>query len=161
MKIYTKKGDKGMTQLLGGSAINKNNLKLECYGTVDELNAFIGNIYDQKIEGSQKNTLLKIGNKCADFSGLCEPNSQMGGAWEEKMGQCGCDGSNSGRCWVSDLVCLGGGSGEYECTSDRDCNGHGPQSRINRGTGKRAECYDKEIESGHWYIPNDTKKRCK
>ena len=111
--------------------------------------------------------LLKLGNKCSDFSGLCEPNSQMGGAWREKMGQCGCDGTGpkkadgKPRCWVSDLVCLGGGSGEYECTSDRDCNGYGPQSRILKGRGKRAEWYDKEIESGHWYIPNDTAKRCK
>ena len=48
MKIYTKKGDKGKTQLLGGSMVNKNHIKLECYGTIDELNAFIGNIYDHK-----------------------------------------------------------------------------------------------------------------
>ena len=79
MKIYTKKGDKGMTQLLGGSAINKNNLKLECYGTVDELNAFIGNIYDQKIEGSQKNTLLKIQNQLFNLGSClaCEANNNM------------------------------------------------------------------------------------
>ena len=49
MKIYTKKGDKGKTQLLGGSMVDKNHIKLECYGTIDELNSFIGNIYDQEI----------------------------------------------------------------------------------------------------------------
>jgi len=54
MKVYTKKGDKGKTQLLGGSMVNKNHIKLECYGTIDELNAFIGNIYDQEI--SKKDT---------------------------------------------------------------------------------------------------------
>ena len=63
MKIYTKKGDKGSTQLLGGSMVKKNHIKLECYGTIDELNAFIGNIYDQEINVSHKQNLLKIQNQ--------------------------------------------------------------------------------------------------
>ena len=63
MNIYTKKGDKGETQLLGGSVVKKNHIKLECYGTIDELNAFIGNIYDQKINKIHKATLIKIQNQ--------------------------------------------------------------------------------------------------
>ena len=63
MKIYTKQGDKGKTQLLGGSVVKKNHLKLECYGTVDELNALIGNIYDQNISPEHKKTLLTIQNQ--------------------------------------------------------------------------------------------------
>ena len=63
MKIYTKKGDKGKTQLLGGSMVDKNHIKLECYGAIDELNAFIGNIYDQEINASHKENLLKIQNQ--------------------------------------------------------------------------------------------------
>ena len=63
MKIYTKKGDQGNTQLLGGSEVKKNHIKLECYGTIDELNAFIGNIYDQEISTLHKKTLLKIQNQ--------------------------------------------------------------------------------------------------
>ena len=63
MKIYTKKGDKGKTQLLGGSMVDKNHIKLECYGAIDELNAFIGNIYDQEISASHKENLLKIQNQ--------------------------------------------------------------------------------------------------
>jgi cob(I)alamin adenosyltransferase len=63
MKVYTKKGDKGKTQLLGGSMVNKNHIKLECYGTIDELNAFIGNIYDQEVSAFQKEILLKIQNQ--------------------------------------------------------------------------------------------------
>ena len=54
MKIYTKKGDKGKTQLLGGTIVEKNNLKLDSYGSIDELNAFVGNIYDQKISKNIK-----------------------------------------------------------------------------------------------------------
>ena len=63
MKIYTKKGDKGDTQLLGGSIVKKNHIKLECYGAIDELNAFIGNIYDQAISLPHKKNLLKIQNQ--------------------------------------------------------------------------------------------------
>ena len=78
MKIYTKKGDEGNTQLLGGSMVKKNHIKLECYGTIDELNAFIGNIYDQKISEFQKEILLKIQNQlfnlgsCIAFDGKKE-----------------------------------------------------------------------------------------
>lgn len=42
MKIYTKTGDKGMTSLYGGRRISKANIRIETYGTVDELNSFIG-----------------------------------------------------------------------------------------------------------------------
>ena len=63
MNIYTKKGDKGETQLLGGSVVRKNHIRLECYGTIDELNAFIGNICDQKINVIHKKTLIKIQNQ--------------------------------------------------------------------------------------------------
>ncbi|MFX3616717.1 MAG: cob(I)yrinic acid a,c-diamide adenosyltransferase [Sporolactobacillus sp.] len=42
MKLYTRNGDKGMTQLVGGSRIAKDNLQVSAYGTMDELNAWIG-----------------------------------------------------------------------------------------------------------------------
>ena len=42
MKIYTKTGDDGSTSLLGGSRVAKSDPRIECYGTVDELNASIG-----------------------------------------------------------------------------------------------------------------------
>ena len=42
MKIYTKTGDSGQTGLIGGSRVWKNNARLEAYGTIDELNAFVG-----------------------------------------------------------------------------------------------------------------------
>lgn len=42
MKIYTKTGDDGSTGLIGGSRVRKSDLRLECYGTVDELNATVG-----------------------------------------------------------------------------------------------------------------------
>jgi cob(I)alamin adenosyltransferase len=63
MKVYTKKGDKGKTQLLGGSIVDKDHVKLECYGTIDELNSFIGNIYDQDLKEFHKDILLNIQNQ--------------------------------------------------------------------------------------------------
>lgn len=45
-KIYTKTGDKGETALLGGTRVPKNHIRIEAYGTVDELNSWIGNIKD-------------------------------------------------------------------------------------------------------------------
>ncbi len=45
-KIYTKTGDKGGTSLIGGVRVPKNNIRIESYGTVDELNSFIGMVRD-------------------------------------------------------------------------------------------------------------------
>jgi cob(I)alamin adenosyltransferase len=45
-KIYTKTGDKGTTSLLGGTKVPKNDIRIETYGTVDELNSWIGFIID-------------------------------------------------------------------------------------------------------------------
>lgn len=48
MKIYTKTGDKGTTALFGGTRVSKHNLRIEAYGTVDELNAVLGLLADQE-----------------------------------------------------------------------------------------------------------------
>src|ERR1700759_3466330 len=45
-KIYTKTGDKGTTSLIGGTKVTKSHLRIEAYGTVDELNSFIGLLGD-------------------------------------------------------------------------------------------------------------------
>lgn len=47
MKIYTKTGDKGTTALIGGRRVPKHSIRIEAYGTVDELNSYIGLIRDQ------------------------------------------------------------------------------------------------------------------
>ena len=47
MKIYTKTGDLGKTSLFGGTRVKKNDLRINAYGTVDELNSHIGLIRDQ------------------------------------------------------------------------------------------------------------------
>lgn len=63
MKVYTKTGDKGQTSLFGGTRIPKYNLRIEAYGTIDELNSYIGLIRDQKIDKNTFDTLVKIQNE--------------------------------------------------------------------------------------------------
>lgn len=60
MKIYTKGGDKGQTSLLGGTRVAKSSLRIEAYGTVDELNAHIGLLCDQEISAAFKDELISI-----------------------------------------------------------------------------------------------------
>jgi cob(I)alamin adenosyltransferase len=60
MKIYTKNGDKGTTSLIGGTRVPKHSLRIESYGTVDELNSYIGLIRDQAIDETYKIQLLEI-----------------------------------------------------------------------------------------------------
>jgi cob(I)alamin adenosyltransferase len=60
MKIYTKKGDGGETSLLGGTRVKKSHIRIESYGTVDELNSWIGLIRDQNIDKHSKETLIWI-----------------------------------------------------------------------------------------------------
>ena len=49
MKIYTKGGDKGQTSLLGGVRVIKSHIRIQAYGTVDELNSYIGLVSDQEV----------------------------------------------------------------------------------------------------------------
>ncbi|MEQ6122757.1 cob(I)yrinic acid a,c-diamide adenosyltransferase [Pseudotenacibaculum sp. MALMAid0570] len=60
MKIYTKTGDQGTTALFGGTRVPKHHLRIESYGTVDELNSYIGLIKDQAIDEQTKKALLKV-----------------------------------------------------------------------------------------------------
>ena len=60
MKVYTKTGDKGTTALFGGTRVPKDNMRIESYGTVDELNAHIGLIRDQEIDLHYKKVLIEI-----------------------------------------------------------------------------------------------------
>ena len=63
MKIYTKTGDKGTTALFGGTRVPKHHLRIEAYGTVDELNSYIGLIRDQNIDETYINSLIRIQNE--------------------------------------------------------------------------------------------------
>lgn len=70
MKIYTKKGDLGETSLIGGKRVPKNDIKIEAYGTVDELNSWIGLIRDQKISTDKIDQLLEIQDRLFTIGSL-------------------------------------------------------------------------------------------
>ncbi len=62
MKIYTKGGDKGKTSLLGGARVDKFALRIEAYGTVDELNSIVGVVRCYDIPEDDKTFLIEIQN---------------------------------------------------------------------------------------------------
>ena len=62
MKIYTKGGDKGETGLYGGERISKDSLRIETYGTVDELNSFVGLTLSEVSDSEIKKLLKQIQN---------------------------------------------------------------------------------------------------
>ncbi len=63
MKIYTKTGDKGTTALFGGTRVSKHHIRINSYGTVDELNSWLGYLRDQKLEKHDSGVLTRIQNQ--------------------------------------------------------------------------------------------------
>ncbi|WP_282918528.1 cob(I)yrinic acid a,c-diamide adenosyltransferase [Porphyromonas macacae] len=61
--LYTKTGDKGMTGLVGGKRVPKHHIRLESYGTIDELNSFVGMLMAQDIEEQDYEFLLRVQHK--------------------------------------------------------------------------------------------------
>ncbi len=79
IKIYTKTGDQGKTSLIGGTKVPKSNIRIESYGTIDELNSFVGLVgdylSDDAIKGVLKeiqDTLFTIGSSLA-----CDPQKEL------------------------------------------------------------------------------------
>ena len=77
MKIYTKTGDKGTTGLVGGTRLPKHNLRIDCYGTIDELNSYLGLIRDQEISKDHKTTLLEIQNQLFVIGSLLATDPEL------------------------------------------------------------------------------------
>lgn len=61
--IYTRSGDKGKTSLVGGARVSKTHVRLEAYGTVDELNSQLGLLYTYLTDEADKKTILWIQHK--------------------------------------------------------------------------------------------------
>ncbi|MFD2513740.1 cob(I)yrinic acid a,c-diamide adenosyltransferase [Pontibacter locisalis] len=70
MKIYTKTGDKGSTSLIGGTRVAKSDLRIEAYGTVDELNSYIGLVRDQEVNKSRMDVLKEIQDRLFTIGAL-------------------------------------------------------------------------------------------
>ncbi|MBK6483022.1 MAG: cob(I)yrinic acid a,c-diamide adenosyltransferase [Chitinophagales bacterium] len=70
MKIYTKKGDTGTTQLIGGTRVPKHHVRIEAYGTVDELNSWIGWVRDQTADVETRLVLKEIQDRLFTIGSL-------------------------------------------------------------------------------------------
>ena len=75
LKIYTKTGDKGTTSLIGGTKVPKSHLRIEAYGTVDELNSYIGLCRDTLTDEKSRAILLEIQDRLFTIGSslACDP----------------------------------------------------------------------------------------
>lgn len=78
LKIYTKTGDLGKTSLIGGTKVPKNHLRIETYGTVDELNSYIGLVIDLIADKPSKTILKEIQDRLftVGSSLACDPDKE-------------------------------------------------------------------------------------
>ena len=78
MKIYTGFGDKGKTSLFGGEVVNKDNMRIETYGTLDELNSVIGLLAAKNTDEPTQKILLRIQNEIFIMSSeIATPNADQ------------------------------------------------------------------------------------
>src|SRR4029078_12742375 len=77
-KIYTKTGDLGKTSLIGGTKVPKSNLRIESYGTVDELNSYIGLVNDVIAEKDIQPLLKEIQDRLFTIGSslACDPEKE-------------------------------------------------------------------------------------
>ena len=61
-RVYTRTGDKGETSLVGGVRIKKSDIRLEAYGTVDELSAHLGLLVSMMAEGEERDFIIRVQN---------------------------------------------------------------------------------------------------
>jgi cob(I)alamin adenosyltransferase len=77
-KIYTKTGDKGKTSLIGGTKVPKSHLRIESYGTIDELNSYIGVVSDSISLEHEKQMLREIQDRLFTIGSslACDPEKE-------------------------------------------------------------------------------------
>jgi cob(I)alamin adenosyltransferase len=77
-KIYTKTGDTGKTSLIGGTKVHKNHIRIETYGTVDELNSYIGLVSDYLTNVHSKQMLKEIQDRLFTIGSslACDPDKE-------------------------------------------------------------------------------------
>jgi len=77
MKVYTKTGDKGKTSLIGGEKVYKDGAQIEAYGTVDELNSYLGLVRDyDEIELRERNFIISVQNDLFVIGSLLAESKQ-------------------------------------------------------------------------------------
>src|SRR3989337_2728066 len=78
-KIYTKTGDLGKTSLIGGTKVLKNHIRIETYGTIDELNSFTGLAADHLIDYHSQAVLREIQDRLFTIGSslACDPEKEL------------------------------------------------------------------------------------
>ncbi|HEY2347972.1 MAG TPA: cob(I)yrinic acid a,c-diamide adenosyltransferase [Puia sp.] len=78
-KIYTKTGDTGNTSLIGGTKVPKSHIRIQAYGTVDELNAFTGLLNDQISDAHSRKLILEIQDRLFTIGSFlaCDPHKEI------------------------------------------------------------------------------------
>lgn len=78
-KIYTKTGDTGKTSLIGGTKVPKSHIRIQAYGTVDELNSFTGLLRDQLSEVHSRELLLEVQDRLFTIGSslACDPDKEI------------------------------------------------------------------------------------
>ena len=84
MKIYTKTGDEGETSLFNGKRVRKNNIRIDSYGTVDELNSYIGMIRDQLEDKEVGKNLTLIQSKLFTLGAMLASPPEKGSKKDKK-----------------------------------------------------------------------------
>jgi cob(I)alamin adenosyltransferase len=110
MKIYTKTGDSGTTALFGGTRVPKHHIRIESYGTVDELNSWLGLIRDQEINTQSKDQLAKIQDKLFTLGAILATDP------EKAILKNGKERLNIPKISVSDIEILENAIDEMEAT---------------------------------------------
>lgn len=87
MKIYTKTGDQGTTGLFGGTRVPKHHIRIESYGTLDELNSHLGLLRDQDIDQHYKDLLIHIQDRLFTMGAVLatEPEKRLLKSGKERL----------------------------------------------------------------------------
>lgn len=84
MKIYTKTGDEGQTSLFGGTRVPKHHIRINSYGTVDELNSWLGLLRDQEMDAAHQQILISIQDKLFTLGAILATDPEK---WTLKNGK--------------------------------------------------------------------------
>ena len=84
MKIYTKTGDLGDTSLFSGKRVRKNNVRIDSYGTIDELNSYLGLIRDHVNDKEVHENLIRIQSKLFTLGAMLATPAEKGDVKDKK-----------------------------------------------------------------------------
>jgi len=115
-KIYTRTGDQGSTGLGDGTRVEKDNVRVEAYGTVDELNSVIGLLLSNTLTDAMRRKLEEIQHDLFDLGGeLCIPGHTMINSGQVDALEAYLDELNENLPPLKDFILPGGGPAAAAC----------------------------------------------